>query len=92
MSIELILLEQLELWSPTATKLVPLKSNIPSRNCGDFGHRPQPFQCNALILNVCHLIQNLILNNLYWNQVVHLDVDISVLNVLNQTFLEVNGS
>ena len=52
LSIVFILLEQLELWSPTVTKWVPLKSIIPSRNCGYFSHWPRLFQCHALIENL----------------------------------------
>ena len=46
-SINFILLERLDLWSPKVAKWVPLKSDIPSRNCGDFSHRPQPFRCHT---------------------------------------------
>ena len=54
-SIDLILIEQLELWYLTATEWVPLKSNIVSMSCGVFCDRPHPFRCHALFLNMLTL-------------------------------------
>ena len=54
-SIDFILLEQLKLWSPTSTKLAPLKSDILSMNCGHFSQWPRPSRSHGQIENMLTL-------------------------------------